>query len=736
MGEIVPKFRFLLINNENGESHELLHEIDEWSTFGINYSRMGNPYSGIVKTHTENYTFILQDAEFIRKILFNYGVNARVILKIDILVDYKKIIYNNLVTLYLDLTMSSWDDKTFSCPVEDGGFYRVLENKSSENHDIQLRETISFDGIFMDIRNILKNTHNNFNNQNNTSFSWVYSNSDLTNNYGFFGLDKTDSDPFSIYRASSIYGTRKTDNNRLNINPSQFFARTKISSQVNIQWSFDCDITILRPSSITITKALLSVKSILFNYLHNYEDLSGEIDPNNFTHKNDSNILTYNMFDYPDENNNSLLTVKNVSLNNIWQIDFRNIFNEGLNLAAGINVIIYDQNGNLYETNIGINNIRNFKFNSSISGVVNQNQFIQAIQPVEVFNNLINNINKNRYILNIDTSLLSETNNILLSSGYGLRGFNINDNNNFNYMNTNLNDFLRWIYIRFNLKMRIDFIKENNSYNIYFINGNDEYSDIEISHIDIYNNLNFEVKRDYLFTKIRVGYETDDNSKNGLNEYNCIFEFETPNTEREESILDLTSPYSAAVYSIETFIYENYGKFETDTTTVAKKTDNNIYVFSCKKYSNEYILNRDIHVSSGVINPESAWNITETPKRIMRIHSQEINSYFNFDYQKFLRFLTCERNSKLISGNIIESSIFAINGNWNFKPIIISFTAPSYTKLIQLIENNRNGYFTINYKNGIIKGHILPDETSVSINPIKNNESEFILISHKDNIFN
>ncbi len=102
----------------------LLHDILEWREFGITFGR--EKKTSLIKSYTSQFTFIKEDAEWLKNIVYSQGVNAVVMVKI-----YSLDAFGNSTLEYEgQLNLSTFVDNgsTVSSGVYEGGFFNLLDN--------------------------------------------------------------------------------------------------------------------------------------------------------------------------------------------------------------------------------------------------------------------------------------------------------------------------------------------------------------------------------------------------------------------------------------------------------------------------------------------------------------------------------------------------------------------------------------------------------------------------------
>lgn len=738
MGSIQKEWRFFFYDVERNIETELKHDLDGWRALGVSYGRTG-PISNIVKENTSDWIYIKEDAEYLKQVIFNYGVNYRIKLLIKKLVNWKESLYNIEFSGFIDLTNATWNNLTLSAPIFDGGLFKSMDNKWNELYDIPLNRDLKFSGK-------------------------TFYESQRYEQFGNFFRAGEDLEFRPRVPTESLIilgGTSPVINDNLHFLKNEFDNSFFLDTNRNL---IDPTIT---PVSLNEGYSFLNIPS-------------GYVRSLNLTWEQQINIKCY-VGAFARGNYNARVSL------NLLEIDTERLNNGNAIYSDGIAFILQERILPLGEIPLGrsvsidetlrfsgskaldsfqinkkksyllcylitwnydngyfayLNPEYNFSYtlnNSSfeindVSILINSNKTIQTISQIDIFKTLIDKINIHNYSIEYDIgSFETISRSDFLSNGVGMRGIQYIDRDQTErktfYIQTSLGSFLEWIYVAYDYRFGLDYDKDNDKYKITLKHESNFYNSEVINRFDKIGDISFKLYRDKFYSSVKCGYVTKDDSINGLTEYNTIFNWTTPYSEIEENILELISPYSAAVNDAETYIYENYGNFND-----GNDRDSDIFVFSCTSDGGTLILKRDIPVQSPEPYPEDLWNISLTPKRIMLAHQRELNSYFNLKgYNNVLMLNTVERYGGLIAGGLAENADIYISNDIIFQPIIISFDAPAPERLINSIERNKMGVFEFKFKESYLKGYISFDSSSLRINPMNEDFSQFVLLSHPQN---
>lgn len=236
-----------------------------------------------------------------------------------------------------------------------------------------------------------------------------------------------------------------------------------------------------------------------------------------------------------------------------------------------------------------------------------------------------------------------------------------------------------------------------------------DYSDpIDLGEV---TNLSVKPAEDYIFNQLNIGYEPQDyDDVNGRQEFNNTSRYTGPETEVTKS-LDLISPYRADSYGIEFTRINLEGKTTTDSSS-----DNDVsFIHVNATPINDpiegivYTLNRDLNAfATGLIEPESVFNIYLSPSRCADRSGSFIHSCFYKMDGEFLTWQTTDKNADLATTNpvVIEKSNKHIGSLAPalFTSNILEFEAPSPVNLLELHAASPGRAFKCRYLGIPLKG--------------------------------
>lgn len=738
---IVPIYEFYFEdrNTPNNTLTKLKHDVDGWKEYGVTFGRE-TEISNIVKSYTNQWIFFGSDADYIKTKFYTYGVNAKVRLIVKKLTNFLQKKYEIDYAGYFDFSQIEISGSV-SIPLNEGGLFRLIENQWSKDIEITMNnKLINFDGVKLNEDCMLKNLG-----AFSTSGTSGYSSRSFIIGLQFLNQEKK----YDIFQECPY--KHVTDVlNAYTLENAFMVLKTGFLETFRLSYNLDFNISLQKASVIGNHAYRFYVDVVEFDY----NAISGG-------GLNDGSALRkfeiYNI--NPDWIDSAY---DNQSTNLVYSFKKRGVISINPNGTNGKVYFLRVQLSTLY-LDMGSLTVTNFNPNHialycESSFYMNKNRNIQCVRVNHVFQELINRINNNRYKVEIDFTELNKfvANDLInrydvLTNGNGLRGnpniltedqletlalVGLHYENMFEFswakLTTNLEQFLKFLYICYGLKISLNYDIARDKYFVSLNHENNCFVNAKIENFKEVNKCHIKPVRELFYTQIKVGYSTKDDSINGKEEYNGTLEFSTMITEMEENILDLVSPYSASVFDIETFMYNNYQNFSDSADK-----DTEIFVISTKKHPTAglgyFTVRREIPVTSGLAFPETAWNVDLTPRRILETHSNLLNSCFAFHVGEKLIIATAKRNKSLDAGSIVECDPFVITKNRLFYPLKAEISYPATARLISKIEQNRNGYISFEYGGKKIKGYLYTT-SAVTINPMNEKESEFVLLCHGDEL--
>lgn len=241
---------------------------------------------------------------------------------------------------------------------------------------------------------------------------------------------------------------------------------------------------------------------------------------------------------------------------------------------------------------------------------------------------------------------------------------------------------------------------------------------------------------DMIFNEIEIGWPNQDyDDTNGRNEFNTTQEWKTA-VKRVVNKLNLVSKYRADGYGIEFTRINLDGKRTTDS-----ESDNNVFIIDAVGLADSTgrILWRPYREQftsvTGVLSPETLYNIGLSPKRCLIKHSNFIRSFL-YKVDKPLTFQTNSKNGNMVTtsatAGVIDERADYAPADMDapiFLPLKLNATMSAPVNLLQLAEMTRSGRFQLRYKGVPYRGVLLDG----AIKPDSMEEVEMIILASPDN---
>jgi hypothetical protein len=242
------------------------------------------------------------------------------------------------------------------------------------------------------------------------------------------------------------------------------------------------------------------------------------------------------------------------------------------------------------------------------------------------------------------------------------------------------------------------------------------------------------MERRFSFNELEVGYpeiKNDVGALNGNEEFNCKFVFSTGAT-KAPAKLDRISKVKTSSYEIEKIRTTTQDKDTTDS-----KYDNDVYALYLNPVPvtrvidgqsvEVYTLDRSINAgATGLIEPETIFNLQLSPKRSLLRMGDYLRSCGYLADGKVLRFISADKNSKLVAGGVVERADILI-GDLSpafFTPVVIEVTGPAPYTLLELLDGNPLRVVEFDFQGTTIRGVI----EEVSSNPEDGKPQTFQLL--------
>lgn len=826
----VQRYRYIITDIETGDTHQCVREPEGWDAYGVTFGRETG-ISNVVKGYVSSWSFLKEDARWLRDMLLQYGPNRRLRMRV---LDDATSLRTTSETVYvgdIDLTMAEWDGVKFTAPTSDGGFFKALENKWDDEFSIPFDRYCKIDGaVFSDschyegIESIMTadfqrwRAHasvrraNAICNARRSAIEETAMQKEFTNDVEmeYVGFETVADDNSNALLNDP---TNMTETNAFFVCRSQVVEKLCIDYKVKYTGRL---VNLKQHNKTKHPKHRLCIYGIPMSrykdndenqpaiwYAHSsknaiyqgpgegyiYEDaydfshVSGNVPYNNpGVYSTDSSKKQF--FAVLAECNDTVVPKKvtetdaNGNSSKIWTAlhtaTFEGTFaltnfdtHDGDGMAFFL-VVDFDIEHPLKDdSTFEIKTIKN-SIDTDFALRLNTGKMIAAIKAADAFRAIINKISNGRYNITFDTSAFDvAAENDMLTMHEGMRNKFISARNRrfglHGSLTTSLSDFLKYAYAVYGIQIGV--AQNGAGYTVILARFESMYEGTSvIGQISDFNDLQFNIDRDKLYSTLKVGYDVENDTLNGEKEYNNLQVWNTPNTEIEGNELDLTSPYCASSKAIETYLYNNYHNADDKS-----REDKDVYLIDAA-YSYDYQwesngpvheLTRFITVLAGITYPDTQWNLKYTPKRMLHAHAVELNSLLAFEAGKLITLETCDLNRSLVSydgtppsswtltpvaqgggiqqglkhgypaGSIIEAKSVTIGTNRVFVPVTVSFNAIAGRKWIKMIEANRLGVIEVRNGGNTLRGFISDGDSSITVNPIKESESEFKLLLSK-----
>jgi len=772
MGSIVPQYLFYFqdADSANQSLTRLKYDVDGWKNYGVTFGRETG-ISNVVKSYTQGWTFIKEDAKYLRDRILAYGPNRRIRFIVKKLTDALTNTYKVEYAGYVDLTQMSWDANTVTVPISEGGFFKALENSWDREYAIPNEAVCDFTGSVLDV------------DCETTTTDECSAGASVASIIGFFviggELQDTDNGQDNIFQNVPPRFLNATFNpySQEPMPTDTFYSQlaksdaalvmrnggTVESLRIRASLSFDA-----RGNEFHFVVGNTTYQGRWALYLVTASESAFSND--SFTPAPHANCrftqLASQAFYYSvpalGQGQTYLNKTIPLSVSADYTLSNHDCGTEAEYFYLLLRVYwgdpyyggIYDHryaasayhlNASEYTT-VSTENVQ-VSVSYDIQARVNASRYISGISVRRTFLKLIERITDGRYSVNVDHSALDGLGDEdILVSGSGLRGIIeapvLGDGKYpLGSITTSLQDFLKFAYVCYSLHLCVDYDRDADTYSCRLDTFQNIYSPVRIATLANVSDVGMAVERTMLYTSIAVGYDTDDDVLSGQSEFNCRNTYDTPNTELESSELSLESPYSAAGFSIDTYILKNYGNRDDATDA-----DGKVYVIGGKLRESHhmsafyeflfhsdtyeiYEVDRSIPVDSGVPYGNTVFNVKFSPARILCRHQLELQSYFHFNAGQTVTLNTCEYNSLLVADGIAESDPLLLNNVHLFVPVTVTLKAAARDSLIAAVEANRTGYFEFSHEGQTYRGFIAQNSGAVTVNPMNEKANEFTLLA-------
>jgi len=302
------------------------------------------------------------------------------------------------------------------------------------------------------------------------------------------------------------------------------------------------------------------------------------------------------------------------------------------------------------------------------------------------------------------------TNTLYLTNGDRIRG--INSNLKYNY-----DDFVKSMFVLTGYLPKFNHVTGK----INIIHMSELYSNTLIANIGDVREMKITIASDLIYSKVTIGCgDYDYDSLNGKYEWSNNVEY-TQSINNGE-LLELVSKIRTDVYGIEKIRVLTGAQPTTD-----KKEDDDLFCL----YYGDYGLDRLTRITAGHPLPNTMYNTVFNAPRLLESFKPWINSGGKMTKKNTISFGSAEKNKNAVfdyGGAINETKSVNINGDNYFTPLYFEFSTKGVDGIAKLIEANPYGYIQFNYRGYVFKGYII----DVSENPSRQEPQTYRLLAHAD----
>lgn len=185
------------------------------------------------------------------------------------------------------------------------------------------------------------------------------------------------------------------------------------------------------------------------------------------------------------------------------------------------------------------------------------------------------------------------------------------------------------------------------------------YNATRMMRLDFVRDIEKEVVSELYFNEIEAGADKWNNEKiNNLDEFNTQKDFVTPITQIKNK-LSIKSPYVTSGYSIE------FTRRERIQPTKDSKRDNDNFIIKVRRDGGTFVPEKDEDFASvsGVISPETSYNLKYSPARCLRTHGRLLRASLDTYKDQSIQFSFGQANNNLVSQLTSETASIAENAD-------------------------------------------------------------------------
>lgn len=672
MNVFPSKFRFFF--EKDGERYLLKYSPEEWNDNVLNWSRSSDSV-GVVVKYTTSFTFIKEDADYLRDVFKASGVFSDVKFIIEEC-NYDSFEYEPYYSSDIDFYSYENSKNKVSVITLDTSYKASIDANMDTTYEIDVPDTS--DKVWYNRLSIISTTSlyatydKNINSDNKKVTDVLYS----------VIVSQEEFDRSNVFQGTE-QGSISSDN---------WFAKFSKATDVEMTVKF-------------------KIKSVNYNYAGTLTGFASSFSL--YLKKGDEKhvIYTYESKDIP-------LIIPG---GDETTITFRTNARRGdtVYICADIECQGHAESSGMISP-VKMEVSAEMDLSTRYSYRSNNAVYIRGLRPVELLKELVSKATGGKYE-KVKSSLLEqgEVSNMLITSGNLVRGIEGAK------IKTSLKDFFQAFksmfggYHAFRVidgEEVLEFEKVNHFYDrstmIASVENIDDYS-MKIKDSDIYN-------------RLKIGYEDQTYDEiNGKKEFNTTLEFSI-NSRHNGKELNLVSPYRADMYGIEFTIIDYDQQDTTDSDN-----DNDVFVIHTKPITLAgkvvgHQLNRDYKIlNDDSYSGNSAFNVYLSPKRCLLRQVEYLKSLFMFS-GNVLEFASSPKDYNVKStGDIIEhDSVNLDDHDYLFKPVTHEFETMVPSGISSMLEENYRGYVSFTFNGQQFKGFI----DSISENPGRNKSQKWKLL--------
>lgn len=249
-----------------------------------------------------------------------------------------------------------------------------------------------------------------------------------------------------------------------------------------------------------------------------------------------------------------------------------------------------------------------------------------------------------------------------------------------------------------------------------------------------------------IFNSFKIGYPDNTYDElSGLDEFNTTHQYSLDAVTRINKEDDVLAPFRSDMYGIEWLRNKRNTIAAQDQWAKTKdsSSDNDTFAIEIDPVQDprfsSHPLYRPVGFIDGLTDPDTAYNIVQSPHRMLRRHMPRLRS---ITYSKGnVVYQTSDKNPRLVSnffaGTTYETHDESLSVNpWPevpinplFLPVVFEFTTVPPYDLVALLDADPNRYITFVYKGVELKGYIL----DVGVIPATRDKRTYRVLSHPDN---